>query len=815
LKSYKVSGMSCAACSARVEGAVSKLEGVDNCSVNLLTGVMQVEGEVDEQTVVSAVQAAGYGAELQSAENTNNVNNNSQNSEYKHTLKRLISSAALLILLMYLSMGHMMLGLPLPSFMTGGEIIASLQLAISLAILIINRRFFISGTRAVFNLSPNMDTLVSLGSGISFAYSVYLTVRIFIEGDSHELLHGLHFESAAMIVTLITVGKMLEARAKGKTTDAIKSLIDLSPKTATVIRDGKEVRIAVEDITVGDIFVVRPGEAIPTDGVIIEGASGINESALTGESIPAYKQVGDEVLAATLNTTGFIKCRAERVGADTAMARVIKMVEDASSTKAPIAKTADKVSGIFVPFVLAVSLITLTAWMLVDGNFPHALERAISVLVISCPCALGLATPVAIMVGSGVGARLGVLFKNAEALELTGRARTVVLDKTGTITKGEPEVTDIIPVSVSADELISLAAALESSSEHPTALAVCKYSDGKETGITVSDFEALAGNGVRAVVDGKEMYGGNLKFISTLTDTEEVKSDYERLAGEGKTPLLFTRDGTLIGIIAVADAIRKDSAEAIADMKKMGMRVVMLTGDNKRTAEAIGALAGVDEVMAELMPDGKALTVKEISAAGGVIMVGDGINDAPALTSADVGMAIGGGTDIAIESASVVLMRDSLSDVARAVRLGRAVLTNIRQNLGWAFIYNMIGIPLAAGLFGLELAPMFGAAAMCLSSFSVVMNALRLNGFAKKYNKTKEKTKKEDKNVKITMKIEGMMCPHCEARVRDALSALSCVELAEVSHKDGSAIVTPLGECDKQLLISTVEAAGYKVISVE
>ena len=806
--------MSCAACSARVEGAVSALSDVESCSVNLLTGVMQIEGGVDDEAVIAAVESAGYRAEAQNAKNTHNVNDNSQNSEFKATLHRLVSSLVLLLLLMYLSMGYAMLALPLPSFMGGAEVVATLQLALSLAILIINRRFFISGTRALINRSPNMDTLVSLGSGVSFAYSVYLTVRIFVENDAH-LLHGLHFESAAMIVTLITVGKMLEARAKGKTTSAIESLINLSPKTAAVIREGREIRIAPEDIVVGDIFLVRPGESIPTDGVIIEGASSVNEAALTGESIPSYKQAGDLVLAATVNINGFIKCRAERVGADTAMARVIKMVEDASSTKAPIAKTADRVSAVFVPVVMAISFLTLAVWLFVNGDFPHALERATTVLVISCPCALGLATPVAIMVGSGVGARLGVLFKNAEALELTGRARTVVLDKTGTITKGEPEVTDIIPFAVSADELIDVAAAIESGSEHPVALAVCRYAEGRVSSLSANDFEALAGNGVSAEIDGMRTYGGSFRFISELVDTTPLGADYDRLAGEGKTPLLFAREGELLGIIAVADAIRPDSAEAISDMKKMGMRVVMLTGDNRRTAESIGILAGVNEVIAELLPDGKAEAVGELSSSGGVIMVGDGINDAPALTAASVGMAIGGGTDIAIESASVVLMRDSLSDVARAVSLGRSVLMNIKQNLAWAFVYNLIGIPLAAGLFGLTLAPMFGAAAMSLSSFSVVMNALRLNGFEKKYNKTKNKKIKEAEKMKITMKIEGMMCPHCEARVRDVLSALECVELAEVSHKDGSAIVTALGECDKALLVSTVEGAGYKVTSLE
>lgn len=817
MRSYNVTGMSCAACSARVEAAVSSLDGVNSCSVNLLTGTMQIDGAISDETVIAAVEAAGYGASLKGEKNAKNDNKTSQNKENKSIVARLAISIAILLPLMYLSMGYVMWGAPLPEIFDKNPLTVALgELLLSGIILVINQRFFISGVKAVINRSPNMDTLVSLGAGVSFIYSVYVVFRMCVEPHNAHLLHGLYFESAAMILTLITVGKMLEARAKGKTTDAINSLIKLSPKTATVLRDGVEVKIPAAEVRVGDVFLVRPGESVAVDGVVLEGTSSVNEAALTGESIPADKQEGDRVLAATVNTTGFLKCRAEKVGDDTAIASVIKMVEDASATKAPIAKVADRVSGIFVPVVMAIAVLTFGIWMLTNGDFPHALERGISVLVISCPCALGLATPVAIMVGSGVGARLGILFKNAEALELTGRAKTVVLDKTGTITKGEPEVTDVIAISVGEDELVSIAVALESGSEHPLARAVCKYAEGRDSKISVSNFEALSGSGVRAILDGEEIYGGSYKFISTITDTSSASSDYERLSGEGKTPLFFTKGGNLLGIIAVADAIREDSAGAVAQMKKMGMRVVMLTGDNARTAEAIGKAAGVDEVISDVLPDGKEAAIRALSEKERVIMVGDGINDAPALTRADVGMAIGGGTDIAIESANVVLMRDSLSDVFRAVRLGRSVLRNIYENLGWAFIYNLVGIPLAAGLFGLELDPMFGAAAMSLSSFSVVMNALRLNTFAGKYNKTKKNNKKEAKEtMKITMKIKGMMCPHCEARVRDVLSALDCVEIAEVSHKDGTAIVTPRGDCDKELLSSTVEAAGYTVVSVE
>ncbi|MBP3402095.1 MAG: heavy metal translocating P-type ATPase [Clostridia bacterium] len=814
MRSYNVTGMSCAACSARVERAVSSLEGVSKCSVNLLTNSMQIDGTASDESIILAVESAGYGASPKSDKKQENVNKTSQANEIKGVTARLVASIALLLVLMYLSMGYVMWSAPLPAVFAENPLTVALaQLLLSGIILVINQRFFISGVKAIINRSPNMDTLVALGSGVSFAYSVYVVFRMCVDAQNAHLLHGLYFESAAMILTLITVGKLLEARAKGKTTDAINSLIKLSPKTATVVRDGVELKIPAREVRVGDIFLVRPGESVAVDGVVVEGVSSINEAALTGESIPVDKQSGDRVLAATVNTTGFLKCRAEKVGDDTAIASVIRMVEDASATKAPIAKVADRVSGVFVPVVISIAVVTFAVWMIINGDFPHALERGISVLVISCPCALGLATPVAIMVGSGVGAKLGVLFKNAEALELTGKARTVVLDKTGTITRGEPEVTEVIPLAVTEAELLSLAAAIESASEHPLASAVCRYAEDRAEKITVTDFEALAGSGVRARLDGEEIYGGSYKFISTVTDTANALPHYERLSGEGKTPLLFTKAGKLIGIIAVADAIREDSAEAIAEMKKIGMRVVMLTGDNSRTAEAIGRAAGVDEVISDVLPDGKEAVIKQISENERVIMVGDGINDAPALTRADVGMAIGGGTDIAIESASVVLMRDSLSDVARAVKLGRSVLNNIYQNLGWAFIYNLVGIPLAAGLFGLELDPMFGAAAMSLSSFSVVMNALRLNTFANKYNKTKKK--EVNAVMKITMKINGMMCPHCEARVRDVLSALECVELAEVSHKDGTAIITPKGECDKALLKSTVEAAGYEVVSVD
>lgn len=831
--------MSCAACSARVEQAVSRLDGVVACSVNLLTASMTVEGTASDESIINAVVNAGYGATVIDGAKDSEVADEGRDSEEKRLIKRLVASILLLLPLMYLSMGYVMWGAPIPSILSDNPVwIGILQMIISGAIILINRKFFISGFRAVINRSPNMDTLVALGSGVSFAYSIVLLV--IMNGAEHQehYLHSLYFESAAMILTLITVGKMLEARAKGKTTDAINSLIDLAPKTATVIRDGRETVILASEVEVGDIFLVRPGEILPVDGVVIDGSSSVNEAALTGESIPVDKRVGDGVLAATQNTSGFIKCRATKVGGDTAIASVIRMVEDASSSKAPIAKIADRVSGIFVPVVLGIAAVTFCCWMLIDGQLGHALSRGISVLVISCPCALGLATPVAIMVGSGVGAKNGILFKSAEALELTGRARVIALDKTGTITKGTPEVVNIIYSDTSSEgELLSVAYAIERHSEHPLARAICEYAAAYEGGAEVTDFKALTGSGVYGRLQSSEsgaqseIYGGSYRFISTLCDLSSYYGDYERLSAEGKTPVFFIKDEKPIGLIALADTVREDSAEAIAEMKKLGMQVVMLTGDNSRTAEAIGAAAGVDRVISELLPDEKAETIAELSESGRVIMVGDGINDAPALTRADVGMAIGGGTDIAIESADVVLVRDSLLDALDALRLGRSVLRNIHQNLFWAFCYNLVGIPLAAGLFGLELDPMFGAAAMSLSSFCVVTNALRLNAFkpkAKKYNKTNDNTQKsmiveekikstEVEKMIITMKIQGMMCPHCEARVRDVLNAVNFVEYAEVSHERDEAVchIANGVEPDRAELASVVEAAGYKVISVE
>ena len=839
MRHFSVSGMSCAACSARVEQAVSRLDGVVACSVNLLTASMTVEGTASDESIINAVVNAGYGATVIDGAKDSEVADEGRDSEEKRLIKRLVASILLLLPLMYLSMGYVMWGAPIPSILSDNPVwIGILQMIISGAIILINRKFFISGFRAVINRSPNMDTLVALGSGVSFAYSIVLLV--IMNGAEHQehYLHSLYFESAAMILTLITVGKMLEARAKGKTTDAINSLIDLAPKTATVIRDGRETVILASEVEVGDIFLVRPGEILPVDGVVIDGSSSVNEAALTGESIPVDKRVGDGVLAATQNTSGFIKCRATKVGGDTAIASVIRMVEDASSSKAPIAKIADRVSGIFVPVVLGIAAVTFCCWMLIDGQLGHALSRGISVLVISCPCALGLATPVAIMVGSGVGAKNGILFKSAEALELTGRARVIALDKTGTITKGTPEVVNIIYSDTSSEgELLSVAYAIERHSEHPLARAICEYAAAYEGGAEVTDFKALTGSGVYGRLQSSEsgaqseIYGGSYRFISTLCDLSSYYGDYERLSAEGKTPVFFIKDEKPIGLIALADTVREDSAEAIAEMKKLGMQVVMLTGDNSRTAEAIGAAAGVDRVISELLPDEKAETIAELSESGRVIMVGDGINDAPALTRADVGMAIGGGTDIAIESADVVLVRDSLLDALDALRLGRSVLRNIHQNLFWAFCYNLVGIPLAAGLFGLELDPMFGAAAMSLSSFCVVTNALRLNAFkpkAKKYNKTNDNTQKsmiveekikstEVEKMIITMKIQGMMCPHCEARVRDVLNAVNFVEYAEVSHERDEAVchIANGVEPDRAELASVVEAAGYKVISVE
>ncbi len=821
MKQFNVTGMSCAACSARVERAVLGVEGVKSCSVNLLTNSMAVDGDATDEIIIAAVENAGYGASLKSSDNTRNVNKDSQKDEQKRVARRLIASASLLVPLMYLSMGYVMWGAPLPAFMVENPlVIAILQMIISGAILVINSKFFISGGRAVIKLSPNMDTLVALGSGVSYIYSIVTTVIMAMAENPHHNLHQLYFESAAMILTLITVGKMLEARAKGRTTDAINSLIDLAPKTATVIRGGMEATILASEVLVGDIFLVRPGENIAVDGIVVDGSSSVNEAALTGESVPVDKQIGDRVLAATQNTSGVLRCEATRVGDDTAIASVIKMVEDASSSKAPIAKIADKVSGIFVPVVLGIAVITFTAWMLINGDFAYSLSRGISVLVISCPCALGLATPVAIMVGSGVGAKHGVLFKSAEALELTGRAKIVALDKTGTITEGAPQVVEVVSAEgVEVNELLGYAYAIERNSEHPLAAAVTEYSQSYNLGLSVTDFKALSGSGVYCKTDGSELYGGSYRFISTICDISSFDGEYERLTAEGRTPLFFILNGKPLGLIAVSDKVREDSATAIKDMKEMGLRVVMLTGDNSRTAGAVGKAAGVDEVISDLLPDGKEATVRALAEEGRVIMVGDGINDAPALTRADVGMAIGGGTDIAIESADVVLMCDSLSDVVDAIRLGRSVLKNIHQNLFWAFCYNLIGIPLAAGLCGLTLDPMFGAAAMSLSSFCVVTNALRLNTFKPKHNKTNKNNEnikvKEEKEMKVIMHIDGMMCLHCEARVRNLLNAIEQVDYAEVNYEVNIAIVYLATECPTEILVSAVEDAGYKVIKVE
>ena len=820
MKQYLISGMSCAACSARVEKAVSSVEGVELCSVNLLTNSMTVEGSATDGEIIAAVVKAGYGASLKEQKKQENAEISKQNKEKNQIVTRLVASVVLLIPLMYLSMGYVMWDLPLPEFLSSRPIIiALLQMIISGAVIVINNRFFVSGLRAVINRSPNMDTLVSLGSGVSYIYSLVVICQMINSSNPHHLLHSLYFESAAMILTLITVGKMLEARAKGKTTDAINGLLRLAPRTATVVRDGREMVISASEVRVGDVFIVRPGESIPVDGVVIDGHSSVDQSALTGESVPVDKQAGDEILAATQNTSGFMKCRATKVGDDTAIASVIRMVEDASAGKAPIAKVADRVSGIFVPVVLLIAIVTFAAWMIINPNVGNALSRAISVLVISCPCALGLATPVAIMVGSGVGAKNGILFKSAEALELTGRVKIVCLDKTGTITAGKPSVVKVVSDSNSDEkELLSVAYALESKSEHPLARAIADYAEGYYDNSVVSDFCVAPGNGVYAKINGKDAYGGSYKFIATICDLSDYDEDYLGLCEEGKTPVFFTLDGRILGLVALSDTVREDSAEAISNLRSMGLRVVMLTGDNRRTAEAVGKTAGVDEVMSDLLPDGKDDAIRQLCKEGRVIMVGDGINDAPALTRADVGMAIGGGTDIAIDSADVVLMRDSLSDVVDAIRLGRSVLRNIYQNLFWAFCYNLIGIPLAAGIFGLALDPMFGAAAMSLSSVTVVSNALRLNSFKPKYNKinkiTEKSIEKEEKPMKITMKIQGMMCPHCEGRVRDVLSALPCVALAEVSHERDEAIITPNGDCPHDLLEKTVTDAGYKVIEI-
>lgn len=825
MRKYTITGMSCAACSAAVERAVNSISGVTFCSVNLLTATMEVEGSASNELIVATVVKAGYGARPVGNKGSDD---DAEKKEERALILRLVISVSILLPLMYITMGHSMLGLPLPAFMTENAVVIHLlSLVLSAAVLIVNCRFFISGTRAVFNKSPNMDTLVSLGAIGAFIYSTLM--MIFTDFGQNGDSHGLHlyFDSAAMIPTLITVGKMLEARAKGKTTSAIKSLINLSPKTATIIVEGKEVTVAARDVKEGDVFIVRPGESLPTDGVLIEGHSAVDESSLTGESVPVDKQVGDRVLAATQNTSGVMICRATEVGENTTIASVIRMVETASASKAPIAKVADRVSGIFVPVVLIIAIITFFGWYIIGGDPEPAITHALSVLVISCPCALGLATPVAIMVGSGVGAKGGILFKNAEALEMTGRAKIVALDKTGTITVGAPGVVEVIPaVGFDTEQLLAYAYAIEQNSEHPLARAITEYAEEWDRAIYVWDFEALSGSGVVCECEEGKIFGGSYKFISEICDLSAFNEDYNRLACEGKTPVFFAVNNDPIGLVALADSIREDSAEAIADLVDMGIRVVMLTGDNSRTAASIGKAAGVSEVVADLLPDGKEQAIRELEKEGRVIMVGDGINDAPALTLADVGMAIGGGTDIAIESADVVLMRDSLRDAVDSIRLGRSVLRNIHQNLFWAFIYNLIGIPLAIGIFGLNLDPMFCAAAMSLSSVTVVTNALRLGGFKSKYKKTsisEEKSNSKEEKAEanqprprqITLKIQGMMCSHCEAKVRDALMSLDCVDSADVSSKEDRATVTIRCDEPNDLLRETVEGAGYRLISIE
>ncbi|MBR5562520.1 MAG: heavy metal translocating P-type ATPase [Clostridia bacterium] len=830
MKQYSITGMSCAACSARVEKAVAKVSGVDSCSVSLLTNSMSVEGTASATEIIRAVENAGYGASVKSADNNQKSHTKNEDTlkgkETPLLKKRLIASVGFLAVLMYFSMGHM-LGLPIPAFFENNPVaFGLLQLLLTVIIMVINQKFFISGFKGVLHGAPNMDTLVSLGSGASFIWSVYILFEM-TSADSvkaMELMHGFYFESAAMILTLITVGKMLEARSKGKTTDALKGLMNLAPKTATVIRDGKEAVIPVSQVTKGDNFAVRPGESIPVDGIVIDGESAVDESALTGESIPVDKSKGDSVSAATINISGYLRCEAVRVGEDTTLSQIIKTVSDAAATKAPVAKTADKVSGIFVPAVIIISFITAIGWLIAGEDFGFALARGISVLVISCPCALGLATPVAIMVGSGMGAKNGILFKNAVSLENAGRVNIVALDKTGTITNGNPVVTDIIPFGMTEDELLLLAYSLEKKSEHPLAKAVVSRaeSNGKIPDET-TEFEILPGNGLRAKIGNSEIKGGNLKFIEKSSNvTDDVKQIATRLSQEGKTPLFFSKDGSISGIIAVADTIKDDSAKAINQLKNMGIRVVMLTGDNKKTADAIGKLAGIDEVIADVLPDEKDTAIRNLMKQGKVAMVGDGINDAPALTRADIGIAIGAGTDIAIDAADIVLMKNRLCDVPAAIRLSRATLRNIHQNLFWAFLYNTIGIPLAAGLFipffGWELNPMFGAAAMSLSSFCVVSNALRLNLLKihsdKKDKKIKTKSK-EKKAMTKTMKIEGMMCGHCEARVKKTLEAIPEVEVAEVSHENDSAVVTLNAPLADEVLKNAVEAQDYKVIEIK
>lgn len=846
MKQYTVTGMSCAACSSRVEKAVSKVDGVTSCSVSLLTNSMGVDGSASDRAVIEAVEAAGYGAAVKgrgndqkgaaagSLESMESAKDALIDRETPKLRKRLIASVIFLIVLMYFSMGHMMWDWPLPSFFAGNHVaMGLLQLLLTIAVMIINQKFFVSGFKGLIHGAPDMDTLVALGSAASFGYSVYVLFAMTdaqVKGDMDAVMsymHEFYFESAAMILTLITVGKMLESHSKGKTTDALKSLMKLAPKTATLIRDEKEVVVSIDDVKSGDIFVVRPGENVPVDGIVLDGNSAVNESALTGESIPVDKAAGDKVSAATLNQSGFIRCRATRVGEDTTLSQIIQMVSDAAATKAPIAKIADKVSGVFVPAVITIAVVTVIGWLLAGETAGFALARGISVLVISCPCALGLATPVAIMVGNGKGAKSGILFKTAASLEAAGRTQIIALDKTGTITSGEPVVTDIIPAdpSVSDNELLKFAAAVEEKSEHPLARAIIrKAKEEKIEPEEVTDFSAVVGNGLKVVLRGNEIAAGNLKFIEKTAEiSDDIRKIADELSKEGKTPLFFAESGSLLGIIAVADTIKEDSAQAVKQLRNMGIKVVMLTGDNEQTAKAIGKQAGVDEVIAGVLPDGKESVIRKLKRHGKTAMVGDGINDAPALTRADTGIAIGAGTDVAIDAADVVLVKSRLIDVPAAIRLSRATLTNIHENLFWAFFYNVIGIPLAAGLWypllGWKLNPMFGAAAMSLSSFCVVTNALRLN-LCKVYDSKRDKKIKqikesEEKNMTKTLNIEGMMCGHCEARVKKALEALDAVDEAVVSHTDGTAVVTLNAEVSDDLLKETVEAQDYKVTSIK
>ena len=860
MKQYTVTGMSCAACSARVEKAVSKVDGVTSCSVSLLTNSMGVEGSATDAQIVEAVEQAGYGASPKgtATESENDKANNSLEQlkaaqdalvdrETPKLRNRLIASLIFLVVLMYFSMGHMMWGWPLPEFFNGNHVaMGLLQLLLTVAVMVINQKFFISGFKGLIHGAPNMDTLVALGSAASFGYSVYALFAMTaaqVNGDMDAVMsymHEFYFESAAMILALITVGKMLEAHSKGKTTDALKSLMQLAPKTATVVRDGVEQEISVDAVKKGDIFVVRPGENIPVDGEIIDGTTAVNESALTGESIPVDKQKGDAVSAATVNQSGFIKCRATRVGEDTTLSQIIQMVSDAAATKAPIAKIADRVSGVFVPAVITIAIITIIAWLIAGETVGFALARGISVLVISCPCALGLATPVAIMVGNGKGAKSGILFKTAASLEATGRTQIVALDKTGTITCGEPKVTDIVPDEKffeengnNAGKLLAIAASVEAKSEHPLAKAIMERAKTDEIAVAeVTDFSAVVGNGLTAILAGKMIKAGNLAFVSKFVKvSDDMRAKAVEFSKEGKTPLFFAADDRLCGIIAVADTIKEDSPEAVRQLKNMGIRVVMLTGDNEQTANAIGKQAGVDEVIAGVLPDGKEAVIRKLKKQGRVAMVGDGINDAPALTRADMGIAIGAGSDVAIDAADVVLMKSRLIDVPAAVRLSRATLINIHENLFWAFFYNVIGIPLAAGLWypllGWKLNPMFGAAAMSLSSFCVVTNALRLNlcrvydpkhdrkATPDRKNKTKKPNESEEKSMTKTMNIEGMMCGHCEARVKKALEALDAVSEAVVSHESGTAVVTLSSDISDEKLKETVEAEDYKVTSIQ